>query len=302
MASTASVGSVIGKTVGSQIAISGGAFGAAWRRLKRNKPATVSAVIVILLILVAIFAPVLAPYGYDQSNIQDAGQFPNAKHLLGTDLLGRDLLSRLIYATRASLLVAFAVQLAALLVGVPFGFLAGLKRGVVENVLNAIVMVFNALPGFLFALFLVTALGSGIPQLIFALMVTTWIGYARIMRAEVLRLRNRDFVLAAQALGAGSWHIALRHLLPNSLTALIIAVALGIPGTIYAEAGLSFLGLGIRDPIPSWGKMISDGIPTLRLFWHLILFPLLALSTTTLSFMFLADALRDALDPSRGKR
>ncbi len=277
-------------------------FGAVWRRLKHNKPAAVSAIIVILLMLVAMFAPVLAPYGYDQSIIQDAGQFPNAKHLLGTDLLGRDLLSRLIYATRSSILVAFAVQLSALLVGVPFGFLAGLKRGLIENALNMVVMIFTALPGFLFSLFLLTAFGAGISQLIFALAVTTWIGYARIMRAEVLRLRNRDFVIASQALGADLWHISVRHLLPNALTALIIAIALGIPGTIYAEAGLSFLGLGIRDPIPSWGKMISDGIPTLRLFWHLIVFPLLSLSITTLSFMFLADALRDALDPSNIRR
>lgn len=301
MASTASAGNA--PTSGAlRLVKPTSTFGAAWRRLKRNKPAAVSAVIVILLMLVAIFAPALAPYSYDQSIIQDAGQFPNPKHLLGTDTLGRDLLSRLIYATRSSILVAFAVQFSALIVGVPFGFLAGLKRGLAENTLNMVVMVFTALPGYLFSLFLLTAFGAGIPQLIFALVVTTWIGYARIMRAEVLRLRNRDFVLASQALGAGVWHISLRHLLPNALTALIIAIALGIPGTIYAEAGLSFLGLGIRDPIPSWGKMISDGIPTLRLFWHLILFPLLSLSITTLSFMFLADALRDALDPSNIRR
>jgi ABC-type dipeptide/oligopeptide/nickel transport system permease subunit len=275
---------------------------AMWRRLSRNKPAAVSAVIVAVLILVAIFAPLIAPYSYEETIIPDAGQFPSPQHLLGTDTIGRDIFSRLVYATRSSLLVAFSVQIASLLVGVPFGFLAGLKRGILESALNTVVMIFTSLPGFLFSLFLLTALGAGVPQLIFALAITSWVGYARIMRAEVLRLRSRDFVLASQSLGAGLFHISIRHLFPNALTALVIAVALSIPGTIYAESGLSFLGMGIRDPLPSWGKMISDGIPTLRLYWHLILFPLLALSVTTLSFMFLADALRDALDPSNIRR
>jgi len=187
------------------------------------------------------------------------------------------------------------VQVASLLVGVPLGFLAGLRGGVFETLLNQVITVFTSLPGFLFAMFLLTVLGGGIPQLIFALAITSWVSYARIAR-EVLRLKERGFVLAARAVGATETRIAVRHILPNSLTALLVSLAMGVPSTIYAEAGLSFLGLGIRDPTPSWGKMISDSVPFIRLYWHLTVFPLLALALATVSFMFLADALRDLLD------
>jgi len=182
------------------------------------------------------------------------------------------------------------------LIGIPVGFLAGLKGGIFELVLNQVVTIFTSLPGFLFAMFLLTVLGGGIPQLIFAMSVTGWVGYARIMRAEVLRLKERDFVAVSRALGAGETRISTHHIFPNALTALIVSIALSIPQTIYTEAGLSYLGLGIRDPLPSWGKMINESIPFIRLYWHLLIFPLLALSLATVSFMFLADAIRDILD------
>jgi ABC-type dipeptide/oligopeptide/nickel transport system permease subunit len=265
-------------------------------RLARNRLAFIGFMFVTLIFVVAIVAPLIAPYGYGELNVPDAAQFPSWKHPFGTDLLGRDILSRTIYATRYSMLVAVSVQVISLSVGIPVGFLAGLKGGLFETVLNQVVMIFTSLPGFLFAMFLMTVLGGGIPQLIFAMSVTGWVGYARIMRAEVLRLKERDFVTVSRALGASETRISLKHLFPNSLTALIVSVALSIPQTIYTEAGLSYLGLGIRDPLPSWGKMINESIPFIRLYWHLLVVPLLTLSITTVSFVFVADAIRDLLD------
>jgi oligopeptide transport system permease protein len=272
------------------------------RRFAKNKLAVGALVVVILLILTAVFADLLAPYPYDYSNLVDANQFPNAKHLLGTDSVGRDFLSRLIYGARVSLTVGIAVQVIALLIGVTLGTLAGMAGGWVDYAVMRWVEVLTAIPVFLFALFLISiwradGTAGGLLKVILAIGLIGWVDICRLTRAQLLTLRQKDFVLAAHAIGATQLQIALRHLLPNAISPLIVAVTLGVPAAIFTEAGLSFLGFGINDPLPSWGKMVSDSSSYIRVYWHLGLFPTLAIAITMLSFSFVGDGLRDALDP-----
>jgi oligopeptide transport system permease protein len=272
------------------------------RRFAKNKLAVSALVVVILLLLTAVFADLLAPYPYDYSNLVDANQFPNAKHLLGTDSVGRDFLSRLIYGARVSLTVGIAVQAIALLIGVALGTLAGMFGGWVDYAVMRWVEVLTAIPVFLFALFLISiwradGTAGGLLKVILAIGLIGWVDICRLTRAQLLTLRQKDFVLAAHAIGATQLQIALRHLLPNAISPLIVAVTLGVPAAIFTEAGLSFLGFGINDPLPSWGKMVSDSSSYIRVYWHLGLFPTLAIAITMLSFSFVGDGLRDALDP-----
>jgi oligopeptide transport system permease protein len=277
------------------------------RRFFKNRLAVAALVIMLLLIFAAIFADVIAPAPYDYSVIGDALQFPNRTHWLGTDSVGRDFLSRLIYGARISLIVGFAVQGVALMIGLPLGILAGMRGGWVDYIIMRWVEVLTAIPGILFALFLISILGrqaSGYRSMlnvILALGLIGWVDICRLTRAQLLTLREKDYVLAARAIGVSSLRVATRHLLPNALTPLIVAVTLGIPSAIFAEAGLSFLGLGINDPLPSWGKMVADANSYIRVYWHLGLFPTLVIALTMLSFSFVGDGLRDALDPHLNK-
>ena len=268
------------------------------RRFLRNRLATAGLCVVGLFIIFAIFANVLAPEPYDRSVLSETLQFPSAQHWLGTDQVGRDLLSRMIYGARTSLIVGFAVQGLAFGVGLPLGALAGLRPGGwTDFVVLRVVEVMSAFPSFLFALFILSVIGGGLLNVIFAIGVTSWIDVARLTRAQLLTLRERDYVQAARALGANDRHIVLYHLLPNALPPLIVMLALGIPSAIFAEAGLSFLGLGINDPIPSWGKMVGDSMGYIRVYWHVGFFPTLMIALAMLSFNFVGDGLRDALDP-----
>jgi oligopeptide transport system permease protein len=278
------------------------------RRFRKNKLAVGALVVMILLLLTAIFADLIAPYAYDYSVIGEALQFPSQQHLLGTDAVGRDFLSRLIYGTRVSLLVGFSVQAIALMFGLTFGLLAGTFGGWIDYIVMRWVEVLTAIPIWLFALFLISvwsasdsAPGSGLLKVIVAIGLIGWVDICRLTRAQLLSLRQKDFVLAAHAIGATQLQIALRHMLPNALTPLIVAVTLGVPTAIFTEAGLSFLGFGINDPLPSWGKMVADSSSYIRVYWHLGLFPTLAIAITMLSFSFVGDGLRDALDPYLNK-
>ncbi len=278
------------------------------RRFRKNKLAVGALVVMILLILTAIFADVIAPYPYDYSQLADALQFPNAKHLLGTDSVGRDFLSRLIYGARVSLTVGFSVQAIALVFGLTFGTLAGMFGGWVDYIVMRWVEVLTAIPIWLFALFLISIWratgafsGGGLVNVIVAIGLIGWVDICRLTRAQLLSLRTTDYVLAANAIGATRLQIALRHLLPNALAPLIVAITLGVPTAIFTEAGLSFLGFGINDPLPSWGKMVADANSYIRVYWHLGLFPTLAIAITMLSFSFVGDGLRDALDPHLNK-
>jgi oligopeptide transport system permease protein len=269
------------------------------RRFLRHRLATVGLCIVGLFILCAVFANVLAPEPYDRSVLSDTLQFPSARHWFGTDQVGRDLLSRMIYGARTSLIVGFSVQTLAFGIGIPLGALAGLRPGTwADFVVIRLVEVMSAFPAFLFALFILSVIGGGLLNVIFAIGITSWIDVTRLTRAQLLTLRERDFVQAARALGANDRHIVLHHLLPNALPPLIVMLALGIPSAIFAEAGLSFLGLGINDPIPSWGKMVGDSMGYIRVYWHVGFFPTLMIALAMLSFNFVGDGLRDALDPT----
>jgi ABC-type dipeptide/oligopeptide/nickel transport system permease subunit len=276
-----------------------------WRdaaiRFSKNKLAMGALVVVLILILIAIFADLLAPTAYDFAVLQEARQFPSRTHLLGTDEVGRDMLSRMIYGARISLIVGFAVQLIALLIGVPLGLAAGMLGGWVDFAVLRVVEVFTAIPQILFALFLISIFGGGLLNVIMAIGLIGWVDICRLTRAQLFALREKEFIEAARTLGVPTSKIALRHLLPNALTPLIITVTLGIPTAMFTEAGLSFLGLGVNDPIPSWGKMVSNSFNYIRVYWHLGLFPTLAIALTMLSFSFVGDGLRDALDPRHNK-
>lgn len=276
-----------------------------WRdaalRFSRNKLSMCALVVVLLLVFTAVFANFLAPTAYDFAIPKEARQFPSSQHLLGTDEVGRDLLSRLIYGARISLTIGLSVQFVALLIGLPLGLIAGLIGGWADFAVMRVVEVFTAIPQILFALFLISIFGGGMFNVILAIGLIGWVDICRLTRAQMFSLREKEFVEAARALGTPMWQIALRHLLPNALTPLIVTVTLGIPAAIFTEAGLSFLGVGINDPLPSWGKMVSNSFSYIRVYWHLGLFPTLMIAITMLSFSLLGDGLRDALDPRSRK-
>jgi oligopeptide transport system permease protein len=276
---------------------------AVWR-FSRNKLAVAALIVVCFFIAVALLADVIEPARYDYSVLTEANQFPNSHHWLGTDAVGRDFLSRLIYGARVSLAVGFSVQLFALLIGVSLGTLAGAFGSWADYLVMRLVEVFTALPIWLFALLLASVwrssdqvTGGGFLQVVIAIGLVSWIQCCRLTRAQFLSLREKEYVLAATSMGATRLQIAHRHLLPNAIGPLIVVITLGIPTAIFVEAGLSFLGFGINDPLPSWGKMIADSLAYVRVYWYLALFPSLVLALSMLGFSFLGDGLRDALDP-----
>ncbi|MFT5086017.1 MAG: oligopeptide transport system permease protein [Candidatus Latescibacterota bacterium] len=268
-------------------------------RFVQNRLAVTGLVIVGLVLFLAIFADILAPFPYDHAYFDKVllEPFQHPDHPLGTDEVGRDYLSRLIYGARTSMTVSLLVQAIALLIGVPVGALAGYLGGKFDFVISRIIDVMTAFPGLLFAILIISVLEGGLPTIIVALSITGWIGIARLTRAQFLSLREQEYALAARALGVPARKIIFRDLLLNALTPLLVAVSFGIPGTIFAEAGLSFIGLGINDPLASWGKMVGVSNAYVRVYWHLALFPTIAIALTMLGFSFLGDGLRDALDP-----
>jgi ABC-type dipeptide/oligopeptide/nickel transport system permease subunit len=235
--------------------------------------------------------------GYNEQLLNEAFRFPSQTHPLGTDYLGRDMLARIAYGTRTSLIVAVLTQVIALLIGVPLGATAGLRGGKTDWVVTRVIDIFSALPWYLIAIYLIAVIQPGMRNIIIALGLSSWVTPCRLVRGQFLSLRERDFVLAAVALGAKPGHIMRRHLLPNALTPIIISVALGIPAAVFGEAGLSFLGLGISPPSPSLGQMVQDGLAHFMLYWHMVLFPALMIAVIVLGFTLMGDGLRDALDP-----
>jgi ABC-type dipeptide/oligopeptide/nickel transport system permease subunit len=254
----------------------------------------------VILIAAALLAPILAPYHPLATDFEHIRQPPSALHWLGTDKQGRDILSRLLFGARISLAVGFLSQLPVLLIGVAAGCAAGYYGGRTDAVIMRTVDVFYAFPTLLFLIILMAVLGRGFGSLLLALTITAWASLARLVRGQVLQLRQAEFITAARCLGASDWRIIWRHLLPNLTGVLVVAVSLGIPAAILAEAGLSFLGLGLLPPAPSWGLMLSDGFTTLRSAPHIALFPGLAIALTMLALYVLGDSLRDAADPRGG--
>lgn len=268
-------------------------------RTIRNQPlATIGVVLLALFIFCAIFAPVLAPADPAALNLSLRLSPPSHAHWFGTDELGRDIFSRVLFGARLSLFVALSVVACSLSLGLIFGGLAGYYGGIIDTVLNVFVMnAFLALPGILLAIAFVAFLGPGLINLVLALSIGGWVGYARLVRAQVLSVREKEYVEAARALGASDLRIFLRHILPNILQPIIVQAAIGMAGAVLAEATLSFLGLGVPPPAPSWGSMLNDARSHLFDAPHLVLFPAIAVMLCVLAFNFLGDALRDYLDP-----
>jgi oligopeptide transport system permease protein len=266
-------------------------------RFLRQKLAMVGLAITLTLIVIGFGAPLLAPTGYAEADLMSANQFPNSDYPMGTDMIGHDFLSRVMYGTRTSLIVGFAAVAVACAVGLPLGLAAGLYGGWVDFAVMRLVEVMTAFPGLLFAIFLMTVVGPGLGNIIFVIGITSWVTLCRLMRAQLLLLREQEYVTAARGIGASELAIAVRHLLPNAVAPLIVAITLAVPIAIFAEAGLSYLGIGINEPRPSLGKMVADSAPYIRVYWHLGLFPTLAIALIMIGFTFVGDGLRDALDP-----
>jgi peptide/nickel transport system permease protein len=255
----------------------------------------------LAIVLVALFAaalgPVLTPYDPAAQNLSRRLERPSVSHPFGLDELGRDILSRLLAGARISLLVGMAVVSVSSLVGMLLGSIAGYFGGLADDLISRVVDVLMAFPGILLAIALVAVLGPSLTNVVIALSVIGWVGYARLVRSQALRARELDFVQAARALGAGAPRIVLRHVLPTALPAVVVQATLGMAGAIIAEAALSFLGLGVQPPTPSWGTMLDAGRSHLFDAPHLTLFPGLAIATLVLGFNFLGDGLRDRVDP-----
>lgn len=265
---------------------------------RRNRLATAGMVLVPVFVLFALFAPWIAPKDPAAINLPLRLQGPSAAHWFGTDELGRDILSRVIYGARISMLVGSSVVAGSLLLGLIFGSIAGYYGGWADKFFNVIVMnAFLSFPGILLAIAFVAFLGPGIFNLILALCIGGWVGYARLVRAQVLAVKEKEFVEAARALGASDWRIVTRHILPNIIQPVIVQAAIGMAGAVLAEATLSFLGLGVPPPTASWGSMLNDGRSHLFEAPHLVLFPAAAVMLAVLSFNFIGDALRDYMDP-----
>jgi peptide/nickel transport system permease protein len=268
-----------------------------WQRFKRNRLAFVGAVVVLALATIAIGAPFFAPYEPTAIDIQDKLSPPSAKHPFGTDDLGRDLLSRMIYGSRISLSVGFVAVGIAITIGIIIGSLAGYHGGKLDWLLMRLVDVMLTFPTFFLILAVMAITEGSIWTIMVVIGVTGWMDTARLVRAEFLTLKQRDFVSAARTSGAGNPRIIFRHILPNALAPVFVAATFGVAGAILLESGLSFLGLGVKPPDASWGNILDTGRHYIQVAWWLSLYPGLAILVTVLSYNLVGEGLRDALDP-----
>lgn len=268
-----------------------------WTRMKRNRLAMVGLTIIILLVITAIFADYIAPYSYSEQNLANQFQPPSAEHLFGTDELGRDIFSRVVYGSRVSLRVGFISVSISMIIGVAIGAVTGYYGGRVDNIFMRIIDVIQALPDILLAIAIMAALGPGLTNLMIAVGIAAIPGNARLVRSSVLSLRDQEFVEAAKANGSSDFRILTKHILPNCMAPIIVQATLGVAYAIINAAGLSFIGLGLEPPTPEWGAMLSGGRAYIRDFPHMTIFPGLAIVLTILALNLLGDGLRDALDP-----
>lgn len=272
-------------------------WGDALIRLRRNRLAVAGASFISLVALGATLIQFLSPYKYDQQNLLAIGLGPSWSHLFGTDELGRDVFTRLLYGARTSLAVGLFTQFIVLTIGLPIGAISGYASGRVDNFIMRFVDVMYAFPDLLLIILLRAVLGPSIYMIFLAIGLVAWVNVARLVRGQILSLKERDFVTAARAMGGRGGYITFRHLLPNSLGPVIVAVTFNVPRAIFAEAALSYIGIGVKPPTPSWGTMIRDGYDVIFAAPHLVVFPALAIALLMLAFTFLGDGLRDALDP-----
>jgi oligopeptide transport system permease protein len=273
----------------------------AMRRLKKNKLAVVGFCYLVFVTLVALFAPWLVPYSYEAQDLALGATPPSVDHWLGTDYLGRDLFTRILYGGRISLMVGFAATAVSLLIGVLYGATAGFLGGRIDMIMMRLVDILYALPFTIFVIILMVFFGRNIILLFLAIGAIEWLTMSRIVRGQVLSLKEKEFVEAAISMGLSKRQILLKHLIPNTLGPIIVYTTLTIPNVMLLEAFLSFLGLGVQPPMSSWGLLIHDGAEQMEQFPWLLVYPSLALSLTLFSLNFLGDGLRDALDPRVSK-
>ena len=273
----------------------------AWRRLKQNRLAMVGLWVIVAITLIAIFGPMLSPYSYSDQSLFDQNMYITREHWLGTDDLGRDLLTRIMYGARISLTVGFVASFINLTVGVVYGGISGYYGGQVDNIMMRIVEILSGIPLLLYVILLMVVLKPGLQNILIALGLVYWLGMARIVRGQILSLKEQDYVLAARTIGADNWRIIWKHLIPNAMGPIIVTATLNIPQAIFTEAFLSFIGLGVNAPMASWGVLANDSLPSFRTYPWQLFFPAIAISITMLAFNFLGDGLRDALDPKQRK-
>ncbi|HIU42807.1 MAG TPA: ABC transporter permease [Candidatus Ventrousia excrementavium] len=269
----------------------------AWNRLKKNKMAIASFFLLVIIALIAVFAPLIAPYDPYTQDLSRINEPPSSDHWFGTDDVGRDLFSRVVYGTRISMLVGVVCEAICVPIGVILGALAGYFGGWVDAVISRIIEIFASFPTILFAIAVMFILGPGIMNIFIAIGVIGWTGLARMIRGQIMQLKEKEFVEAARASGASNMKIIFRHLIPNCLSTIIVVITLDIPGDIMLESTLSFVGLGVQPPDPSWGSMISEGRKFIRQNVWYSFFPGLAIMLVVLAFNTLGDGVRDALDP-----
>ncbi|WP_425383173.1 ABC transporter permease [Rossellomorea oryzaecorticis] len=270
----------------------------AWIRLLKNKLAMLGFVFLILLIFMAVIGPIISPHDVTKQTLANQNLPPSSQHWFGTDDLGRDVFTRTWYGARISLFVGFMAALIDFVIGIIYGGVAGYKGGKTDNVMMRIVEILYGLPYLLVVILLMVVMGPGLSTIIVALTVTGWIGMARIVRGQVLQIKNYEFILASKTFGTKTARIIRKNLLPNTMGPIIVQMTLTVPSAIFAEAFLSFLGLGIQAPYASWGVMANDGLSTiLSGYWWRLFFPALFISLTMFSFNVLGDGLQDALDP-----
>lgn len=269
----------------------------AWRRLKKNKLAMIGLYAIAIMITVSVVGPWLSNISYSDQNLLQANKPPSAEHWFGTDNLGRDLFIRVLYGARISLAIGIVASLINLTIGVVYGGIAGFCGGRVDRIMMNIVDILYGIPMLLYVILLMVILKPGLTNIFIALGIAYWLGMARIVRGQILSVKEQEYVLAARTIGAGNMRILFRHLIPNSMGPIIITMTLAIPEAIFTEAFLSFIGLGVSAPMASWGVLASEGVTSLRSYPFQLLFPAAAISITMLAFNFLGDGLRDALDP-----
>lgn len=268
-----------------------------WRRLKKNKVAVASLILLILITLMTVIGPYLTPHKYWVTDSNSVNMAPNFNHWFGTDSLGRDLFSRVWKGGRVSIIIGILGTIIEITIGVIYGGISGYFGGIVDDVMMRIVEILLSVPYLIVVIIISLILGKGVVSLIIAMTITGWCGMARIVRGQVLQIREQEYVLAAKALGAKPSRIIKKHLLPNIIGILIVNITLDVPSFIFGEAFLSFIGLGIQSPNTSWGSLAATAQPNLMFYAYQLFFPALFISLTMLSFNLLGDGLRDALDP-----
>ena len=268
-----------------------------WQRFRRDRLALVGLIVIAIMTVLCIVMPMVSPYTYDGSDYMNMNSTPTWAQPCGTDQMGRDQFSRIMYGARISLTIGFVAAAINFAIGVIYGGLAGYLGGRADMVLMRIVDILSSLPSLLYIVLIMLIFGSNIGSVILALCFTSWIGTARVVRSEVMHLKHSEYVLASRLSGAGTWHLLTQHLVPNAMGPIIVSTAFLIPGAIFSEAFLSFLGIGIQAPQASWGSLANAAIPVMQMYPHLMLFPVLAICVTMFSFNFIGDGLRDALDP-----